>query len=390
MNALNSLATPCLLVDTRRLRRNLVRMQEKAAAHAVRLRPHTKTHKSIAIAQQQAEQGAQGITVAKVGEAETFVEAGFDDVRLAYPVVGTDKHERLLALMDRARISFCLDTHAGANAASAVYDAHGQTTEVLMEIDVGHGRCGVPWDAADEAVALAQRVTKLPGLQLAGILTHAGHAYHGPHEGESPEDALRRVAAAERDRMLHVAKQLHTAEVPGATPEAFTISIGSTPTMAAFQNRTQDGFQITEIRPGNYVFFDATQVGLGAAALDDCALTVLTTVISKRADGDRTRLYLDAGKKVTTTDTGARTTGYGVLLRDPSARVPLADATITGMSEEHGWVRAAGDVPLQVGDRVQFVPNHACVTVNTQDTLHLVDGDDMLETLPVDARGQVI
>jgi D-serine deaminase-like pyridoxal phosphate-dependent protein len=388
-NALADLSTPCLLIDDPRLHRNIVRMQEKAASNDVQLRPHTKTHKSIAIARQQAQQGAEGITVAKVGEAETFVEAGFDDVRLAYPVVGADKHERLLALMDRARISFCVDTQAGAEAAAAVYDAHDRTAEVLMEIDVGHGRCGVPCDDEAAAVHLAQHIAALPGLRLTGILTHAGQAYHGPHDDESPEKALQRASIQERDRMLHIAAALHEAEIPGATPDDFTISIGSTPSMRAFQNVTQGGFRITEIRPGNYVFFDATQVGLSAATLDDCALTVLTTVISRRDDEDGTRLYLDAGKKVTTTDTGACTTGYGILLRDPSTRTPLADATITGMSEEHGWVRTAGDTSLQVGDRVQFVPNHACVTVNTQDVMYRADPDGVREALPVDARGRV-
>jgi len=389
MPTLDALATPCLLIDDARLRRNLVQMQEKATGNDVRLRPHTKTHKSIAIARRQQEQGAAGITVAKPGEAETFVEAGFDDVRIAYPVVGADKHARLLALMDRARISFCVDTRAGAEAASAFYDAHDETAEVLVEVDVGHGRCGVPWEDTAAAVDLAQHIAGLPGLRLVGILTHAGQAYHGPREGESPDDALQRAATHERDRMLTIAAQLHAAEVPGATPDAFTISIGSTPSMAAFQNRTHEGFQITEIRPGNYVFFDATQVGLGAAALDDCALTVLTTVVSQRKDADATRLYLDAGKKVTTTDTGACTDGYGIALHDPAARTPMDHVTITGMSEEHGWVHAPRDAPLQVGDRVQFVPNHACVTVNTQDAMHLVDDGIAHETLPVDARGLV-
>ena len=389
MTALADLSTPCLLIDAVRLRRNIAQMNAKASDNNVRLRPHTKTHKSIAIARQQAAHGASGITVAKVGEAETFVAAGFEDVRIAYPLIGDDKHERLLALMEQARISFCVDTPAGAEAASAFYDAHDQPAEVLMEVDVGHGRCGVPWDRAEDAVALARHIAALPGLRLAGILTHAGQAYHGPRDGESVDDALQRASAEERDRMLHVAAQLHAADVPGATPDAFTISIGSTPSMRYFENATRDGFRITEIRPGNYVFFDATQVGLGAATLDDCALTVLTTVVSRRDDADGTRLYLDAGKKVTTTDTGACTEGYGILLSDSPARTPLADATITGMSEEHGWVRTPHDTPLQVGDRVQFVPNHACVTVNTQDAMHLVDGDAAQDTLPVDARGLV-
>ena len=389
MPTLDALATPCLLVDDGRLQRNITQMQAKAADHGVQLRPHTKTHKSIVIARRQVNRGAAGITVAKIGEAERFVEAGFDDVRIAYPVVGTDKYERVLALSDHARCSFCIDTSAGAEAASAFFDAHDHAVEVLMEIDVGHGRCGVPWGDAAGTVALAQHITALPGLRLVGILTHAGQAYRGPRDSESAAAALRRVSTAERDRMLQVAAQLHAEDVPGVTPDAFTISIGSTPSMRYFENTTRDGFRITEIRPGNYVFFDATQVGLGAAALDDCALTVLTTVVSQRKDADATRLYLDAGKKVTTTDTGACTDGYGIALHDPAARTPMDHVTITGMSEEHGWVRAPRDAPLQVGDRVQFVPNHACVTVNTQDAMHLVDDGIAHETLPVDARGLV-
>lgn len=387
--SINDLSTPCLLIDDARLRRNLARMREKATASEVRLRPHAKTHKSVALARRQAKRGAGGLTVATVGEAETFVDADFDDMRIAYGVVGRAKHERLLGLMDRARLSFCVDTHAGAEAASAVYAVHDRVAEVLMEIDVGHGRCGVPWDEATATVDLARRITELPGLQLAGILTHAGQAYHGPRGDETPEDALRRVSNEERDRMLEVAARLHAADVPGVAPERFEISIGSTPSMRFFRNRTHAGLRITEIRPGNYVFHDAMQVGLGAATLDDCALTVLATVISARRDGEDTRLYLDAGKKVVTTDTGYGTTGYGVLLRDPATRTPMAGTRLVGLSEEHGWVRAAADAPPRVGDRIQLVPNHACVTVHTQAAMHLVDGDEVLDTLPVDARGKV-
>lgn len=386
MPVLDALPTPCLLVDAARLHRNIVRMQETADAQRVRLRPHTKTHKSVSIARRQTQQGASGLTVATVGEAETFVGAGFDDVRLAYTVAGAAKHERLVALMEDARISFCVDTRAGAEAASTVYAAHDRTADVLVEIDVGHGRCGVPWDEATAAVELARYVTDLPGLHLTGLLTHAGQAYHGPRDDETPEEALQRVATYERDRMLAVAAHLRDAEIPGVTAERFDISIGSTPSMAAFQNHTHADFRITEVRPGNYVFYDAMQVGLGAVALDDCALTVLATVISVRRDGEDTRLYLDAGKKVVTSDTGARTDGYGVLVRDPAARVPMTGARIVGLSEEHGWVRIEGDTALRVGDRIQFVPNHACVTVNTQDAMYLVDGNEVRETLSVDAR----
>lgn len=387
---IDDLPTPCVLIEARRLEANLQRMQARADAQGVHLRPHTKTHKSVALARRQQAQGARGITVAKVGEAETFVAHGFDDVRLAYTVVGADKHARLLALMDQARVSFCVDTPAGARAASDVYAAQERQAEVLVEVDVGYGRCGVPWDRA-ESVDFVRLVSDLPGLRLTGLLTHAGQSYHGPREGETAEAALRRVAAEERDRMLAFTRRLHAAGIPGVVPDGtFEVSIGSTPSMRYFENVTsEEGFRVTEVRPGNYVFLDAMQVGLGVAAWPDCALTVLATVISKhRADGQE-RLFLDAGKKVLNTDTGYGTEGYGVLLYNPRTMQPLPHARLAGLSEEHGWVHVAGGATLEVGDRVRLVPNHACVVVNTQARLYLVDGDEVVDVLPVDARGRV-
>lgn len=391
-----NLSTPAVLVDQQRLQRNLVRMQQMADANGVALRPHTKTHKSTAIARQQVAGGAQGITVAKVGEAEVFVAAGFDDVRLAYTIVGRDKHERLLRLMKQARITFCVDTIAGARAASDFYAAHDLEAEVLLEVDAGYGRCGVRWDA-HESVKTAQQIAALPGLKLAGILTHAGQSYHGPQEGETTEAALRRASNDERDRMLAFAGRLHEAGITGHESEAYPdgtvpleISIGSTPSMTYFENQTQRGFSITEIRPGNYVFYDAMQAALGSATLDDCALSVLTTVISRHRDGvGQERLFLDAGKKVLTSDVSSYTEGYGVILYNPADRVPHPHARLVGLSEEHGWVQVRGGSTYHIGDRVQVIPNHACVVVNTQEVLYLVEDDEVVEELTVDARGRV-
>ncbi len=387
---LDDLPTPCLLVEKSRLERNLRRMQQKAEANGVRLRPHIKTHKTPWIARRQRGLGGRCIAVATPAEAEVFVEAGFDDVRVAYALVGRDRHERLLRLMEGgAHVSFCIDTAEGARQVSDFYAARDCTAEVLMEIDTGHGRCGVPWDDARGTVELARQIAELPGLQLVGILTHAGQAYHGPKKGETPEDALRRVSDAERDRMLAVAARLREADVEGVTPENFDISIGSTPTMSRFENAERGGFSVTEIRPGNYVFYDAIQVALGAARLDDCALTAYTTVISKRRGaGGGERLYLDAGKKVMTSDTGHTTRGYGTLLYNARAMRAMPHAQIVGLSEEHGWVEVPGGAAFGVGDRLRLVPNHACVTVATQDRLYLVDGEEVLETLSVEARGR--
>lgn len=385
---IENLATPALLVEQSRLQNNLTEMQAKADENEVALRPHVKTHKSVALARRQRERGAEGLTVATVKEAETFVDAGFDDVRVAYPVTGRDKHERLQALRNQARVSFTVDTRAGAEQASAVYSASDEPVEVMMEVDVGHGRCGVHWTNDEGAAVLARHIEELPGLSLAGLLTHAGQAYDGPSDDETESEALQRASQHERDRMLSLASSLRHADVPGVTPETFEISVGSTPSMAAFENTTKDGFQVTEIRPGNYVMHDAIQVALGAASLQDCALTVLTTVIStqEKPDGTR-RIFMDAGKKVFTTDTGYGTEGLGVALSDAGTMTPYPNVRVDHLSEEHGWMAVDGSIDLEVGDRLRIVPNHACVTVASQEQLHVVDGETVVDTWTVDARG---
>jgi D-serine deaminase-like pyridoxal phosphate-dependent protein len=383
----DDLPTPCLLIERRRLEDNLARMQQKADAQGVALRPHTKTHKSVWLAARQMEHGAIGLTVAKVGEAEVFYKAGAKDIRIAYTVVGVEKHERILHMMDGARISFCVDTQEGALMASDFFEVRGRRVDVLVEVDCGHRRCGVPWENS-EAVDFAGFVGSLPGLRLVGILTHAGQSYHGPREGESRADALRRVGEEERDRMLDLAVRLNRADIPAVEPGRFEISIGSTPSLTYFENREVGGFRITEIRPGNYVFNDAMQVGLGSAELKHCALTVLATVVSKRRDSGRECLFLDAGKKILTSDKGYRTEDHGMILYNPAAMVSLPHARITNLSEEHGWVRVSGGSTLAVGDRVRIVPNHACVSMDTQDVVYVVDGDEVAETVHVDARGR--
>jgi len=382
---ISDLDTPALLVDLRRLEANLARMQARADAAGVALRPHVKTHKAAAIAREQRERGARGLTVVKAEEAEAFVRAGFTDLRLAYPVVGEAKWARLLRLMEGgARISFCVDTRAGAEGASAFFAAAGRVAEVLVEVDTGQGRSGVRWDALT-AADFVRTVSELPGLQLAGLLTHGGHSYAGPAEGEAHGDALRRVMAEERDRLLALAVRCHAAGALGPTAE---LSVGSTPTASVFENRQEGPFRVTELRPGNYVFHDAQQLALGSAALADCALTVLAAVASARPDEKGgTRLFLDAGKKVLTTDLGYGVDGHGVMLYDPLRMTALPHARIAALSEEHAWVTVPGASTLAVGDRVRVVPNHACVTVATADELVVVDGEEVVARWPVDARG---
>ena len=386
MTALNDLPTPCLLIEQSRLTANISAMQARADAQGVRLRPHIKTHKSTRLGRMQRDAGARGVTVATTGEAECFVRAGFDDIRIAYPVIGQGRLERIASLRTHADVSFCIDTVAGAQAASAFFAPSRAPADVLIEVDVGQHRCGVdPEDA--RAVALARTIAESPGIRLAGILTHAGQVYKGPPDGVSKAEALRSVARHERDAMLRFAGRLQEAGL--ADPDSFEISIGSTPTMHAFENRQAGGFRITEIRPGNYIFHDAMQAALGAATLKDCALTALTTVVSRRRTASgKEQLFADAGSKTVATDQGALTDGYGQLLYDARRMEPLPHARIAALSEEHAWIDVPGGSTLEVGDRIRFVPNHACVCMHLHETAWLVDGDDVLDAVPIDARAR--
>ena len=379
----SDLPTPALLVDTARLAANLDRMQARADAAGVALRPHAKTHKTAEIARMQTDRGARGLTVATVDEAEAFAAAGFRDLRLATPVAGPQKLARIAALLDGGvRVTFTVDTEAGARLASEAFAGRAEAVGVLLEIDTGQRRCGVP---ADEAVAVGLAVAALPGLALVGVLTHGGHGYDGPAPGETPAEALRRVMAQERDGVLDAAARLGAAGL--LDPATAEVSLGSTPTMAVFEPTARDGFRVSEWRPGNYVFSDAQQVALGAVDLRDCALLCVATVVSKRRFDDGTeQVVIDAGKKLLSSETGAGVDGYGAVLYSPRTMVTNMHARVARLSEEHGTVEVPGGGIYDVGDPVFLVPNHACVAVATRRTLFAVDGDEVVGNWAVLAR----
>jgi D-serine deaminase-like pyridoxal phosphate-dependent protein len=363
---LDQLRTPAVLIDRVRAIRNLDRVQAAATARGVKLRPHTKTHKSPEIARWQVERGAAGICCAKLGEAEVFADAGFDDIRLPYPL-NPSNADRLIALLDRARISFIVDHPVVAQQWSAAMTRAGRHVDVLVKVDVGFHRCGIE-PTADNAVAMIKEVSSLPGLNFRGLLSHAGHTYHA-----HSEDEMHEMAVDEMQRMRVLATKCRTA---GVTIEE--ISLGATP--PARYSLQQEGF--TEYRPGNYVYFDRTQVALGAAKVSDCALTVLATIVSKPAPD---RIILDSGSKTLTND-GARgftpTPGFGEVLDHPNLLVER-------LSEEHATVRVTdGHTGLEPGDRVRVLPNHSCVVSNLVDQAWLLDGEEATP-LEITARGRI-
>ncbi|MEO5894370.1 MAG: alanine racemase [Vicinamibacterales bacterium] len=372
---ISQLRTPCVLVDQRRMLQNLQRMQSAVTAGGKRLRPHTKTHKSIALAEQQLDLGASGICCAKLGEAEVMADAGIVDIRLPYPLNPVNA-DRVVALLDRARISFIVDHPDIAKAWSDAMVTAGTTVDVLVKVDVGFHRCGIDPDATG-AVDFIARVAALPGLQLRGLLSHAGHGYGARSAGEAES-----IARSEGAIMRGLADQARARGV-----QIDEISVGATPT-ARF-SATEDG--ITEMRPGNYIYFDRTQVALAAAGWNDCALTVLARVVTVSASD---RIILDCGSKTLTNDLArgfVPVAGYGAVLRDvDGVQKPRTNLLMERLSEEHANVRVLdGERQLRPGDLVRVVPNHSCVVSNLVDSAWMVSGTDVLEPLRISARGRI-
>jgi D-serine deaminase-like pyridoxal phosphate-dependent protein len=372
---LADLPTPQVLVERARLLNNIARAQQLASSAGLRLRPHAKTHKSPVIARWQIDRGAVGICCAKLGEAEVFAAAGIGDIRLPYPV-NPSNAARLIALMDRTSMSIIVDHLVVARGWSEAMQRAGRTLDVLIKVDVGFHRCGIDPDAGG-ALDFVLAIAAMPGLRLRGLLSHAGHGYSA-----ASEDELCAVAAREAETLTTLRDRSRASGI-----ELEEISVGATPTLR--YSARQRG--LTELRPGNYVYFDRTQVALGAASLDDCALTVLATVVSKPAAD---RIILDCGSKTLTNDQArgiSNATGYGAVLAGSGSTPTRVDESleIERLSEEHATVRVTGGTRLEPGDRVRVLPNHSCVVSNLVDAVRVVEDEYVIDTLPVAARGRI-
>jgi D-serine deaminase-like pyridoxal phosphate-dependent protein len=367
---ITELPTPAVLLDSTRLQRNLDRMQSAADTRGMRLRPHAKTHKSPVVAAMQMQRGAVGICCAKLGEAEVFADAGISDIRLPYPLHPVNA-DRVLALADRVTLSFITDDPAVAQQWSDVAQRKGRTLDVLIKVDVGFHRCGIDPDSPS-APEVVREIASMPGLRLKGLLSHAGHAYGATSDAET-------AAIAQSEARL-LRDLVSASGVP-----CEELSVGATPT-ARFSLQ-QAG--LTELRPGNYAYYDRTQVGLNAATWDDCALTVLARVVSRPS---RDRVILDSGSKTLTNDMArgfATMTGHGEPFKAVNGTEPDPSLVIERLSEEHATVRVVDDTPLATGDLVRIVPNHSCVVSNLVDAIWVVDGEDVIDTLQVAARGRI-
>ena len=356
------LDTPSVVVDLDVLERNVSAMAARGRETGVRLRPHAKTHKIPEIGRLQLAAGASGISLAKTGEAEVFAAAGFDDLFLAYPVLGADKARRLLALSDRVRLAVGADSVEGASSLGAVFHAAGRRLDVLLKVDCGYHRVGV---SPERAVEMARRIADVPGISLSGVFTHAGHAYLATTRAEV--DA---IARQEGETLADAASAVRAAGLP-----VEEVSVGSTPTARAAM--AVGG--VTECRPGNYVYHDASQISLGTCEIGDCAMTVLATVVSVAAAD---RAVLDCGSKTLSSDAlRPRPGGHGWIAGRRSR--------IEKLSEEHGVVRVEEGESFRVGEKVRVLPNHACVVSNLHDRIVLARGDRVEGEWAVAARGRV-
>jgi D-serine deaminase-like pyridoxal phosphate-dependent protein len=355
------LDTPRLVVDLDVAEANARRMADGAAARGVALRPHIKTHKSVALARVQLDAGAAGITVGTLGEAEVMVDGGIDDVFVGYPVWAEGaKAERLRQLHDRASLSVGVDSEAAADLLAAAVDgASAGPLRVLVEMDSGARRSGVEGSA--EALAVARRARAV-GLEVVGVFTHGGHGYRAPGAGIA--------AAADEVAILGAA-------ATALREDGFAIdrvSAGSTPTGV----HAAAG-QVTEIRPGTYLLGDRQQFVLGAIPADGIAAVVAATVVSTAVAG---QVVLDAGAKTLTKDRAAFLEGFGVLPAYP-------DAVIERLFDYHAAVAIPpGTLAPRLGEVVAVVPNHICPVVEQFDDFVVARGGAAEGRWPVDARGR--
>nr|WP_312967969.1 D-TA family PLP-dependent enzyme [Brucella intermedia] len=342
--------TPAILIDIDRVKANIAKAQAHADAIGVKLRPHIKTHKLPFFAKMQVEAGAAGITCQKLGEAEVMADAGLTDIFLPYNILGREKLDRLHALHQRITLSVTVDNSTSLAGLAARFTDEKHQLKVLVECDTGMGRCGVQTPA--EALELARMIDQSAGLRFGGLMTY-------PAAGK-PDEA---------EQWLYSARELLDAN--GLSCE--TISSGGTPDMW----RKPTDSVVTEYRPGTYIYFDRYQVEKGAATVDDCAFTVLSTIVSHPT---AERAIIDAGSKALSSDT--------LGLSDFGEVRGRSDARVVGLSEEHGTL--TGDVAdLKVGERVRIIPDHVCVVSNLFDEVHLILGEDVVDILPVAARGKL-
>lgn len=360
----STIQTPALTVDVARMEANIVSTAAAFADAGVALRPHFKTSKCVQVARRQLAAGAIGFTCSTPAEVRLLAGEGIGGLLWAHQPVGPGKVDTAVEVAGRADLTVIVDSVAVAAPISAAAVTAGVAVPYFLEINTGQGRTGVD---PDQAVAVAQQLVSLPGLLLRGVLTHEGQL--GQYVGDRP--ALEAAAAKVGADLVAAAEALRAAGI-----NCPVVSVGSTPGMKT----APFAAGVTEGRPGTYVYFDANQFRLGTCALDQCASSVLTRVVSVNRPGTA---IVDAGLKAMSADSLTAENGAGVVV--DLAGNPLSGLTFATANEEHGFI--VGDTSaLAVGDLLRVIPNHACGTSNMWSSLFAVHPDGSTERWPISAR----
>ena len=357
---IDDLPTPALILDRAILRRNLKRMSERLSKAGVMLRPHLKTAKSVQIGRMAVEGHDGRITVSTLAEARYFAEGGFKDILYGVSVVPS-KLPAVTEIRRRGVNLRVVTDNLGVARAIAGAATDGDTFSVLIEIDSGAGRAGLPWPALPGLLDIARVLHQAAGVDLAGLMTHAGQSYH-----QNTPEGIAAVAEQERLAITGAADKLRAAGIPCPI-----VSAGSTPT--AMHSKNFSG--ITEMRPGVYVFNDLDQQLIGSCDAADLALSVLASVIGHYPH--RNQMLIDAGALALSKDISAQEfqpkVGYGTIVD-----APAKDMAVVACSQEHGFVGSDDPIPygnMPVGTRVRVLPNHACITASAYDRYYVVDSD---------------
>jgi D-serine deaminase-like pyridoxal phosphate-dependent protein len=345
--------TPEVVIDLDVVEQNLENCQEQCDRLGFAAHPHIKTHKLPLLAFAQLEAGAKGITCQKIGEAEVMADAGIEDILISYNVIGEQKIRRLLALSKRANLTVCADSRAVVAGLARIFKNKARPLKVLVECDTGMHRCGVV--SAEQAVALAKKIAATSGLHFEGLMS-----YPAAGGGNTALDWL----ADAKQACLRAGLKVAVVST-GGTPDLYNLNTNS---------------DITQYRPGSYIYNDRSLIAAGACGIEDCALSVITTVVSCP---DAQRVMVDAGSKSLSSDLFGLD-GHGLVVGHPKITIPA-------LSEEHGHLatnQKSKTAKLKVGNILRIIPNHACVVSNLFDQVTLVRGDYFVSRQAVLARGK--
>ena len=365
---LETLKTPSLVLDVAKVKRNAAEMSQRVRQFGADLRPHIKTHKCIEVARIQTAGHSGAVTVSTLAETRAFLANGFSKITYAIPIE-PGKFAEAIAISRDCELSLITDDVELPDQLNDIAKRANVHLDLFLKVDCGYHRCGVePTD--QKAIEIPRRISNASNLRFAGILTHAGHSYNCQTKAE-----VLALAKHERDVMADFAETLR--QEVGPVP---IVSIGSTPTITSVDHL--DG--IDEVRPGNYIFFDAFQATLGSCAIDDCALTVLAAVVHRATgEGGRRKVIIDAGAIALSKDSGPvhlnPNCGYGKVLDLSGEDLNL---TVSEMSQEHGVVIAKDENTfdrLKVGSRVRVLANHSCLTAAQHSYYNVLEGENVVD-----------